>query len=501
MNRVLYFCIWFVIGLRIANCAENAFVTLLYGEDFLLGVRVLGQSIRASKTNADLVVIVTGELSEDSILTLKSDGWIVHEVEQIANPGRGPQPGRGFPPRFSSVYTKITIFRLIQYQKIVFLDADTLMLRNSDELFLCPGFCATLRHSERFNSGVMVVTPSEELYKDMMSKIHTLSSYTGGDQGFFNSYFKNFVNAPLYDPTSPPSGEDVKMMKLPTVYNADIGLYVLNSNRWMIPESQLKIIHYTLGPFKPWYWWASWIVKDLRVWQQYRYSLPADTNGNEHGVSTTQRFWMDIMTWIPVLSLGFIIFRFGRRWKTMNHGGSKKSESVPSTSAATFTHPMTSRMFIPDRFVGYSILIGFCTLLLSLGSVLLFLPTEIPVFWGWFIACEWTLFLHVLLFGSYLIHCFRLGSRIGMSLLPTFRFVSWSNPWKVTTKSVVAATVMIILCPWLADMILVRTFVGKVLVTSVGGLILSIYLTHVYGNLPIRWFMFGRTEFANKNGG
>lgn len=142
----------------------------------------------------DLVVIVTGGLSKDSVATLKGDGWIVLEVEEISNPGKGPQAGQGFPSRFSSVYTKLTIFKLIQYRKstqnggvseltksrlVVFLDADTMMLHNSDELFSCPGFCATLRHSERFNSGVMVITPSEELYIDMISKIHSLPSYTG----------------------------------------------------------------------------------------------------------------------------------------------------------------------------------------------------------------------------------------------------------------------------------------------------------------------------------
>ena len=36
-------------ALRLALCRE-AYVTLLYGEDFLLGVRVLGQSLRETGT-------------------------------------------------------------------------------------------------------------------------------------------------------------------------------------------------------------------------------------------------------------------------------------------------------------------------------------------------------------------------------------------------------------------------------------------------------------------
>lgn len=37
---------------QVVDSKDFAFVTLLYGEDFLLGVRVLGQSIRESNTKA-----------------------------------------------------------------------------------------------------------------------------------------------------------------------------------------------------------------------------------------------------------------------------------------------------------------------------------------------------------------------------------------------------------------------------------------------------------------
>ncbi|MFS7965489.1 putative glucuronosyltransferase [Helianthus anomalus] len=38
-------------------------------------------------------------------------------------------------------------------------------------LFKCGKFCANLKHSERLNSGVMVVEPSEEHFNDMVSKV------------------------------------------------------------------------------------------------------------------------------------------------------------------------------------------------------------------------------------------------------------------------------------------------------------------------------------------
>ena len=66
------------------------------------------------------------------------------------------------------------------YAAVVYLDADTIVVKNIDVLFKCGKFCANLKHSERLNSGVMVVEPSEELFNDMVSKVNTLNSYTGG---------------------------------------------------------------------------------------------------------------------------------------------------------------------------------------------------------------------------------------------------------------------------------------------------------------------------------
>lgn len=42
---------------------EEAYVTLLYGDEFLLGVRVLGKSIRDTRSNKDMVVLVSDGVS------------------------------------------------------------------------------------------------------------------------------------------------------------------------------------------------------------------------------------------------------------------------------------------------------------------------------------------------------------------------------------------------------------------------------------------------------
>jgi hypothetical protein len=35
----------------------------------------------------------------------------------------------------------------------------------------------------------------------------------------------------------------------------------------MVDEKELRVIHYTLGPLKPWDWFTAWLVKPVEIWQ------------------------------------------------------------------------------------------------------------------------------------------------------------------------------------------------------------------------------------------
>lgn len=107
--------------------SRRAYVTLLYGDDFVLAVRVLGQSLRESETQEDLVVIIAGEIHPKHVKSLEMDGWRVKPVDAIANPGRWtfsserldeqPDYKAKYPERFWAVYTKLLIFNLTEYEQ------------------------------------------------------------------------------------------------------------------------------------------------------------------------------------------------------------------------------------------------------------------------------------------------------------------------------------------------------------------------------------------------
>jgi hypothetical protein len=136
-------------------------------------------------------------------------------------------------------------------------------------------------------------------------------------------------------------------------------LYVFNSNRWLV-KPPLKVVHYTLGSFKPWNWWCGWLVEEQARWnvrfgchacqqqlimhicqsggehcirqrnrmniqasrhqeplatplghhlQDIRMRLGPDAHGRRHGIMQGQAF---AQTWLPLLPplLGMLLARF-----------------------------------------------------------------------------------------------------------------------------------------------------------------------------------------------
>lgn len=91
--------------------------------------------------------------------------------------------------------TKLHLFRLTQYSKIIFLDADTLVLRPLTALFdLECAFAAApdIGWPDAFNSGVMVATPSDATFADLIAMMADRGSWDGGDQGLLNDYFSDW---------------------------------------------------------------------------------------------------------------------------------------------------------------------------------------------------------------------------------------------------------------------------------------------------------------------
>ena len=285
--------------------SKDAYVTLLY-DGFLLGVRVLGQSLRDTGTNKDLVVVCTETVSENDRAILRSDGWIIRSVKTVESPYEGSSSPGDY---FKGSYTKLFIWSMTEYERLVYLDADVMVLANIDHLFDCGTFCAAFRHSDLFNTGVLVIEPSTRIYKDMLEKVQKFSSYDLGDQGFLNVYFKDVMYASMFNWSD--QTRQKKPMRMSGRLNGDMGMYYAYS-RWVLPEKEIKVIHYSLGPVKPWKWWTltSGLFDLSLIWQDSRKRLP------KYAYDKDNYRWWNLLFWgpFPLLIVLFISFKLLSRY-------------------------------------------------------------------------------------------------------------------------------------------------------------------------------------------
>jgi glycogenin glucosyltransferase len=218
----------------------NAWVTLATNDGYGLGALVLGHSLRKAKTAHKLHVLITDGVSQplrDQLSALYDGVSTVNvldsnDTENLALSGRAD---------LGITFTKLHCWRLTQYEKCVFLDADTLVIQNSDELFERPEIAAApdIGWPDCFNSGVFVFEPSVETYRKLLQFAVTHGSFDGGDQGLLNEYFNNWWEL---------SAEH----RLPFIYNVSRAIIYTYAPALKRFADKIKIVHF-LGKEKPWH--------------------------------------------------------------------------------------------------------------------------------------------------------------------------------------------------------------------------------------------------------
>jgi len=114
---------------------KYAYVTLvMLGDLYIAGAIVLAYSIRKCGSTADLVVLVTPDVSEEGKNILRAYFTHVIEVKYVEVPNwrTKKQTHRKY---LELVFTKFHVFNLTQYEKILLIDADALVLKYPDHLF------------------------------------------------------------------------------------------------------------------------------------------------------------------------------------------------------------------------------------------------------------------------------------------------------------------------------------------------------------------------------
>ena len=172
--------LWQEIGGR--RCA---FVTVVSG-NYHHGARALAGSLRRV---SDVPLLALATADADRVALAASDIHVI-DVPEIQNPNAGQR----YQQRFQHTYSKLNVFRLEFLDRVVYLDSDTVVRKNIDDLFAGEGFAAApdsgfdRASSDEFNSGVFAFEPSSELFTRMLDALAGTPSRDGGDQGFLNSF-------------------------------------------------------------------------------------------------------------------------------------------------------------------------------------------------------------------------------------------------------------------------------------------------------------------------
>ena len=162
-------------------------------------------------------------------------GWELHAVGLI----KPPNNGEGVWPAFIDQYTKLRIWTLdtMGIKSAVYIDADTHVRRNFDELFEIPfvfGAVPDVYTDGRgftinFNAGVMAFKPDSNVFADMLSKVESAHfDRIAAEQSYLNLYY------------------GAQVLRLPHVYNGNLAIKFRAGPYWNGIQEQLRIIHYTL---------------------------------------------------------------------------------------------------------------------------------------------------------------------------------------------------------------------------------------------------------------
>lgn len=199
--------------------SDRAYVTLVTNADFAVGAGALLRSLRRSATRADLVVMHTGGVTGDDLAPLRALGARLVPVALLdtsadfnAAHDRATLHGKvpftkGCKPAFHTPLDNFAKLRLWQldYDRVVFLDADTLVVKNCDTLFDYPEFCAapnvyeTLADFRRMNSGVFTARPDPATFAAMMDRLDATDAFwPRTDQSFLQAYFPDWHGLPVH---------------------------------------------------------------------------------------------------------------------------------------------------------------------------------------------------------------------------------------------------------------------------------------------------------------
>ncbi len=233
----------------------KAYITLLSNNNYLEGVLVLNESLLKVNATYSLYCMLSKDVDEQTQQRLESAGVKCIKLEKAAINDRDSVNNDYF-SYWNFTFDKLLIWGLTQFQKLVYLDSDMIVLKNIDSLFDSESFTAVCAGRSfpgndswvELNAGLIVLTPNKKVESELIEMApKVIAEYKKqnkslGDQDIINNYIvdwfdqKHLILDEGYNMLAPYLSHYIKREG-----------YSLNSEQ----KKPIYVVHFT-GNYKPW---------------------------------------------------------------------------------------------------------------------------------------------------------------------------------------------------------------------------------------------------------
>lgn len=319
-------------------------------DEKLLGIRVMTKTLKITQTPHDIVILVSKNTEEEVRESFRADGFKVVEMTEPRTASDAhalPAPASSSSSSDVSLLSRkerstafferkcplnhdwIYLYTLTQYKRVVFVEHDSLVFLNMDDLFMCGKFCMVYANENCWNSGVVVIEPSISEFNRWMDhftlkaarieKQRQQSSFLLGPSvdcveewhDSLLTMFPSLEASPLFHTRSTQSEDPVMRLHLMFSINAIFyyehftwALYVINikipqessafkyQNTPIASEAdvnggvrvhvgiptEIPAFSVSFHKPKPYHWWPAGYFDLNWYWQDIRHTLLPETN-------------------------------------------------------------------------------------------------------------------------------------------------------------------------------------------------------------------------------
>jgi len=117
------------------NGQKKIWATLITNDKYVPGLLTLNYSLKRSKSKYPLVAMYTEQIDTNSLNAIVQRGIPIHRIHEL-KPIKSPELSND--PRFKDCWSKLYVFKLTEFDRVVELDSDMVVTQNMDELMEVP---------------------------------------------------------------------------------------------------------------------------------------------------------------------------------------------------------------------------------------------------------------------------------------------------------------------------------------------------------------------------